>query len=316
MYNAIILGGGPAGLACALELLNERENNFVLLESSDSIGGQLRSVTCPIRNLGGAYYQDGRDLLRSMILSVERFAVPCRTTTDVRQVDLSNRRIHTAEEVFQVRYILIATGVRTRELTAKFDEGLAGLIIYQVEGREAELWNRKVTIFGGGDNAAIEALAAAQHSSQVTVASRSPLRARPDLVQELMNHPNVDIRVGFEVAAIRGSGRIETVDLRNRSNGQIVSIASDRVVAKLGSLPNTELFAGQLRLDDGGYIVVDKHMQTSAPGVYAAGDVTDFRYLRLGPALGAGVAVAREILRSLFLSAANGAAPLRPGSES
>ncbi len=270
----------------------------------------MRSVTCPIRNLGGAYYEDGRDLLRSMILSVERFAVPCRTKTDVRQVDLANRWIHTGEEVFEAQYILIATGVRTRELTAEFDEGLAGLIIYQVEGREAELWNRKVTVSGGGDNAAIEALAAAQHSSQVTVASRSPLRARPDLVHELMNHPNVDMRVGFEIAAVRGSGRIETVDLRNRINGQIVSIPSDCVVAKLGSQPNTELFAGQLRLDDGGYIVVDKHMQTSATGVYAAGDVTDSRYLRIGPALGGGVAVAREILRLVRLSAAHGAAPL------
>jgi alkyl hydroperoxide reductase subunit F len=298
-YSAIILGGGPAGLGCALELVNERETNFILLEASDSIGGQLRSVTCPIRNLGGAYYQDARDLLRSMILSVERFAVPCRTNANVTMADLANRRVYTGAGVLEAENIAIATGVRAARLSAEYDEGLAGRIIYRVEGREPELWNRNVTVCGGGDNAAIEALAAASHSSTVTVVSRSPLRARPDLVQEVTNHPNVRVLTGFEVAAVRGSGRIEAVELRSRATGQTVSIASDCVVAQLGSLPNTELFAGQARLDDRGHIIVDKHMRTSAPGVYAAGDVTDSRYLRLGPALGAGVAVACEILRSI-----------------
>ena len=298
-YHAIILGGGPAGLGCALELVNERENNFILLEASDGIGGQLRLVTCPIRNLGGAYYQDGQDLLRSMISSVERFAVPCRTNANVESVDLANRRVYIGAELLEAENLAIATGLRAAKLSAEYDEGLAGRIIYRVEGREPELWNRKVTVCGGGDNAAIEALAAAQHSSTVTLVSRSPLRARPDLVQELTNHPNVRVLIGFEVAAVRGSGRIESVEVRSRATGQTLSIASDCVVAKLGSLPNTDLFAGQARLDERGYMVVDKHMRTSVPGVYAAGDVTDSGYLRLGPAIGAGVAVACEILRSI-----------------
>jgi thioredoxin reductase (NADPH) len=296
-YDAIILGGGLAGISCALELIHEHQTNFMLLESSGQLGGQLPLIKFTIRDLGGAFYKNGQDLLDSVNYSVEKFAVPYKTNVAVTRVDLSKKQVFTNAGDFEARTIVIATGLRTRLLDVKAEANLLQEIIYWVEGREEDVWNTNVTVIGGGDYATIEALGAAQHGSKVTLVNRGPLRARPDLTEDTKNNPNMKLLLGYEVSAIKGSQNIESVEVTNQKSGEVIAIPTNRLVVKIGSMPNTELFEDELSLGSGGYITVGKDMQTAIPGVYAIGDVTDARYLRLGTAVGGGVTAAHELLR-------------------
>jgi len=296
-YNAIILGGGLAGISCALELIHEHETNFLLLESSAKLGGQLPLIKFSIRDLGGAFFKDGQELLDQINSSVEKFSVPYKKDVSVTGVDLKKKQVFTSAGNFETTAIVIATGLRTRLLDVKADANLIEQIIYWVEGREEDVWNTNVTVIGGGDYATIEALGAAQHGSKVTLVNRGPLRARPDLKQDVENNPNLKLLLGYEVSAIKGSPNIESVEVTNPKTGETVAIPTNRLVVKIGMMPNTELFKDSLSLDGGGYIPVSKDMQTSISGVYAIGDVTDARYLRLGTAVGGGVAAANELLR-------------------
>jgi thioredoxin reductase (NADPH) len=301
LYNSIIIGGGPAGVSCALELINEHETNFLLLEKGASLGGKLHIISCSVRDLGGVYFDSGQEYLNSLQLCIDKFKVPYRTGAIVQKVDLLRKIVFVAGEKLEARTMVIAAGVRTQKLMPTGQNELCEQIIYYVEGREKEIWGKRVVVVGGGDSAVIEAINAAKNGSVVTVVSRSPLRARPDLVQSILASKNIEVLQDYEVVAVLGTSTISAIEVLNRSTGDKTVLPTEIVVAKIGSVPNSELFTGQIALDQEGYVIVDQHMQTSVTAVYAAGDIIDARYLRIGTAIGGGVAIAHEILRSLGL---------------
>ena len=149
-------------------------------------------------------------------------------------------------------------------------------------------------VVGGGDSALEEGLFLTRFANSVTVVHRrDELRASPILQSRAKENEKIKFIWDSVVNTIEGNGAVTKVELENKKNGEKSEFSTDGVFIFIGHTPNTELFSGQLEMDDGGYLVVNNYMETSKPGVYAAGEVADphFRQVITSAGMGAGAAI-------------------------
>lgn len=298
-HDVVVVGGGPAGVSCALECFDVKLDT-VLLEAGPAVGGQLPEIAHSARNVAFNPYEDGRALQealeRSSAILGERVRLRHRVThagLDGMWVEADGRRIGADA-------IVIATGAARQELAAARDGAYGGDVTYQVESDPDRFTGRDVVVVGGGDSATLEALELAQKGSSVVLVHRSAqLTARHDIVRDVRAEPRITELAGWELDAVRGSDRVEDVVLVQRSTGEHRTIATSGVVVKISRVPRTELFRDQIELDARGAVVVDRELRTARPGVFAAGDVVSGAYWRVATALGHGSLAARSVLRHL-----------------
>lgn len=292
-FAALIIGGGPAGLSCALELADSNVSH-ILIERAPRLGGQVNDIPSPIVNFAGGAYANGEALARQM--SAAAAPANIRTGLAVDRVDLRARTATAGGQVFSARALLIATGYRVARLGIEGEADFAGDISYR-PGTEASLCaGQTVAIVGGGDSALFSALELAALCPQVHIINRSErLRARLDLKDRLAGLANVTVHMASQVTALAGTGRLERVHVLKAGRSEI--IPAERLIVKIGYSPNTELFAGQVDMDASGHIVTADDMSTSVPGVFAAGDITAACYQRLATAIGQGMIAAGAIRR-------------------
>jgi thioredoxin reductase (NADPH) len=295
----LIVGGGIAGISCAIELVGNAAEHL-LLESNSELGGQLLIVQNRIRNFGGLFFESGLALQKQLADSARHESINFRAGVEVLSFDLSHKTVETTLGSYRADVLILATGARLRPLQAEFDPGLESQVIHLIETRENELNGKNVVIVGGGDYALMTALDLADKCSHVVVLHRrEDFTARADLVRAAISHAKIVFKTSSQVIAVRGKGKPEYLEVLDAKTGETSVLAADALVIKIGCAPNTEQFVGQLNLTSGGYIDVDENLQTAIPGVFAIGDITHFRYLRLAAALGQGSAVAHSALRHL-----------------
>jgi thioredoxin reductase (NADPH) len=298
-FPAIIIGGGVAGTSCAVEMCYNAVEHLLLHDQAEP-GGQLDLIKTKIRNLGGLYFSDGPSLKKKLTRYARATGIKLCTSASVQKCDLVERSLQTENASYRFDALVIATGARLRLLDCECDAGLREKIIYFTERREKEFVEKAVIVNGGGDYAVSTAVTLARKGAKVTLLyRRSQFGARPDIVESARRETNVRIMTNTKIAAVRGTGKIELVELEDTTDGKRVELPTDAVVVKQGCAPNSELFSGQLPLTDGGYITVDANLETAVAGVFAVGDVTAFRYLRLATALGQGSAAAHSVMRFL-----------------
>lgn len=291
----VILGSGPAGMAAALYAARDELSPLVL--TGMELGGQV-SLTESIENYPG--FPEGipaQELIERFKAQAERFGA--RFIMDVAtQVDLSRRPfvVKTYGMTYTADALIIATGASPRKLEVPGEKEFTGRGVSYCATCDGWFFKDKdVIVVGGGDSALEEGLFLTRYAKKVTIVHRrDQLRAQPYLQKQAFAHPKIEFIWNTVVTEILGDESVNGVRLRNVKTGEEEEMSIDGVFIFIGHVPNTDLFKGQLELDERGYIKVEGWVKTSVPGVFAAGEVADPRYRQVITSAGMGAAAAIE----------------------
>lgn len=298
-HQVVIVGGGMAGLSCALECY-DIQLDIIVLEMQAEVGGQINEIPFHVRNVAAGVYDDEHPLPLVVERSTAILGDRARRSWPVDRIDVGQRWVESASRRLAADTIVIATGVGLRKLPAAADGAFGGDVTYQLGPDLDRFAGRPVVVIGGGDNATLDALALAQSESAVTLVHRSErLGSRPDIARPLRDDPRITELGGWELDAVRGEDRLEEVVLVRLATGERRSVKASGLVVKVGKAPRTELVRDQLEIDRSGAVVVDETLATSRLGVFAAGDVVAGAYWRIATAIGQGSLAARSVLRHL-----------------
>lgn len=301
MHDVIIIGAGPAGLSAAF-WCDELGLDTLVLEQADEIGGQLHRVHNPIKNYLGVKTRSGAELLELFTRDVDAADFDLWTGTVIDSIDLRAKRITLRSgETLQAISIIIATGVRPRELGIPGEKEFSGKGIIESGTRDRDLFAGKdVCVVGGGDAAVENALVLAESCATVTLVHRGKkLRARREFAQRVQPNNRITVFTESVVTRIMGDAEVEAVEIQRKGGLKPFQLAVRGVLIRIGVEPNTNLFREQLQVDEKGYVGVNSEQETSVPMVFAAGDVTNPLAPTISGATGAG-ATAAKVISSRF----------------
>ena len=300
MHDVIIIGAGPAGLSTAF-WCDELGLDALVLEQAERIGGQLHRVYNPINNYLGLKARNGEDLLERFTADVESADFDLWTQTSISSVDLKAKRVSLASgEDLQSIALVIATGVRSRELGVPGEKEFAGKGMIESATRDRELFaGQDVCVVGGGDAAVENALLLAEVCPTVTLVHRGKkLRARPEFREKLQSQHCITVFTESVLTRIMGGDRVEAVEIQRKQGLKPFQLAVRGVLIRIGVEPNTELFREQLETENG-YVVVNSQQETNVPMVFAIGDVSNPVAPTISGATGAGATAAKVIASRL-----------------
>ncbi|HJP94436.1 MAG TPA: FAD-dependent oxidoreductase [Pyrinomonadaceae bacterium] len=297
MHDLIIIGAGPAGLSTAF-WCDELGLDTLLLEQAEHIGGQLRRVYNPIHNYLGLKTHNGKELLELFTKEVEAADFDLWTQANIASVDFKAKRLslQSGEELQSIAMV-IATGVRPRQLGVPGEKEFVGKGMIESAARDRELFAGKdVCIVGGGDAAVENALLLAEVCPTVTLVHRGKkLRARRELAERLRSSHRVTVFTESVLTRIIGEEEVVAVEVLRKDGLKPFQIAVRGVLIRIGVEPNTELFREQLETDEKGFIRVNSEQETNVPMVFAVGDVSNPIAPTISSATGAGATAAKVI---------------------
>jgi thioredoxin reductase (NADPH) len=298
-HDVVIIGGGPAGVSAALECA-DINLDVLLLEAGAALGGQLAEILHPVRNVATGRYDGGPALQAGLQAAAKTLGERVRSGHAVSAAGLGAGWVEAEGERFRGKALLIASGTRPEHLAPAVDGAFGGEVTYQIETDPDRFAGRPVVVVGGGDSATLDALALAASGSNVVLAHRSAiLTARHDIVAQVRAEPRIEDLPGWELESTQGGQHLTDVVLVNQATGERRTVPAGGLVVKISRSPATEAVRGQLELDHRGFVITDRELRTSRPGVFAAGDVVSGGYWRVSNALGHGSLVSRSILRYL-----------------
>lgn len=271
-YDVIVIGGGPAGYTAALYA--SRAGLTVLVIEKLYAGGQINETT-QIDNYPG--YPEGIDgvtLGQKLRAAAERFGTQTKYA-EVTGVKLREKQIKTAEGIYAAKAIVIATGAGHKHLGVEGESELVGRGVAYCAACDGGFYRGKtVAVVGGGNSAAADALLLSRIAKKVIlIHRRDTLRATKVYHEPLKRAQNLEFRWNETVQAFHYEDKLTGITVKNHVTGQEEQIPLDGLFVSIGREPATQLFAGQLSLDESGYIVADESTKTEIPGVFAAGDV-------------------------------------------
>ena len=295
IYDVIIIGSGPAGLTAAI--YSSRLQLRTLVVAGAMWGGQLM-LTMEVENFPG--FKEGilgPDLMDTMRRQAEGFGAEM-IFEDATAVDFSSKpfKVTVGSEVYQGKSVILATGASARWLGLESEARLRGRGVSVCATCDAAFFkDKKAVVVGGGDTAMEEALALSKFVREVKVIHRrDELRASKILQERVFKNPKIDIVWDSTVQEILGKQKVEGVRLKKVDSDEEFELALDAVFIAIGYKPNTEIFKGQVQLDEKGYVVANNGTETSVAGVFAAGDVHDYRYRQAITAAGEGCKAALD----------------------
>ncbi len=301
MRNVTIIGSGPAGLTAAI--YTARANlNPLLIEGAQP--GGLLTTTTEVENYPGFHHAImGPDLMKEMRGQAERFGTEF-LTGEVTKVEVAGRPFRLTiedERVLESKTLIIASGASALKIGVPGETQLMGHGVSTCATCDGFFFRGKeLVVVGGGDTAVEEATFLTKFATKVSVIHRrDKLRASKIMQERAFKNDKVAFVWNSIVQEILGNGVVSGVRLRNVENGQTTDLACAGVFIAIGHKPNTELFKGQLDMDDKGYITTHDGTATNIPGVFAAGDVQDSKYRQAVTAAGSGCMAAIDAERFL-----------------
>ena len=298
--KVLIIGAGPAGLAAALYAARAELEPIVL--TGMTLGGQV-SLTNIIENYPGfPEGLPGPELGELFKSQAERFGAKVVLDT-ATEVDFSDQpyKVKSYGSNYTCDVVIIATGANPRHLEIPGEEEFTGRGVSYCGTCDGFFFkDKEIVVVGGGDSAMEEGIFLTRFATSVTVVHRrDELRASPILQSRAKGNPKIEFIWDSAVNSIEGEDTVKSVQFENRKTGEKTKFETEGVFIFIGHIPNTELFDGQLDLDEKGYLVVNKYTETKKPGIYAVGEVADPHFRQVITSAGMGAAAAIQATRYL-----------------
>lgn len=273
-FDVIVIGGGPAGYTAALYTVRSGFSTLVIEKMA--AGGQMNETTQIDNYPGFDEGIDGFSLGMKMQNGAARFGVETKYT-EVKSVQLQGKvkTIETDDDIYTAKTVIIATGAGHKHLGVEHESELVGRGVGYCASCDGMFYRGKtVAVVGGGNSAAADALVLSRIAKKVyLIHRRDTLRATKVYHEPLKHAENVEFRWNSAVGALLHDEKLTGVRLKDVNTGEESELALDGLFISIGRDPVTQLFRGQLELDERGYIVAGESTQTSVPGVFAVGDV-------------------------------------------
>ena len=303
-YDVIIIGAGPSGYTAGIYC--SRAGYDTLILSGLLPGGQLVNTT-EVENYPG--FENGimgPDLMMDMRKQSQRMGT---TIIDDVAVDIDFRRkpfkVLTASEEFEGRAVIIATGANPRKLDVEGEETFSGKGVSYCATCDGPFFrNQEIVVVGGGDSAIEEATFLTKFATNVhLIHRREELRASKIMQERAFNNEKIKFHFDSTVTKITGDQKIQQAVLKNLKTNEETTLDAGGLFVAIGHEPNTQLFKGQIDLDDEGYIVLKNKTHTNMEGIFAAGDVHDRSYRQAITAAAFGCMAAIDVDKYLTESA-------------
>jgi len=274
--DVVIIGGGPAGLTAGI-YTSRMGLETVLLEKA-SIGGNV-AISSYIENYPGFPAIKGADLAKKMREHAELMGVEIHEMEGVEKLELSDelKRVYTSKNIYEADAVILAMGSRHKKLNVPGEKEFDGKGVSYCAVCDGPLFKgKKVAIVGGGHTAASDGQYLAEIVDTLYIVHRrDDLRVEVALKERLLSYPNVKPIWNTVVEAIEGDAAVKRIKLRNLKTGEVSYLDVDGVFVAIGVEPNSEIaIKAGVKVDENGYIIVNKKQETNIKGVYAAGDIT------------------------------------------
>ena len=307
VYDVIILGAGPGGLAAGLYAGRSRLSTLVIEKGQD--GGQI-AITDDIENYPGQMVEgeSGPSLIARMTQQVEKFGAE-RVADTINAVDFSGeiKILKSAKNEYQAKNVIIATGAYARPIGCKGEAEFRGKGVSYCATCDANFFeDLEVFVVGGGDSAVEEAMYLTKFARKVTIIHRrDELRAAKSIQEKAFANPKIEFFWDSVVEELGGDDILQWMKVKNVKTGEVRTVEADEedgmfgVFGFIGTVPNSKLFEGILDMDERGYIRTDEDMHTNIPNVYAVGDVRLKSLRQVVTAAADGAIAAVQVERSL-----------------
>lgn len=297
IYDAIIIGGGPAGLSAGIYLSRAKMKTLIISEGT--VGGQM-ILTHEIANYPGVESTSGYQLSTIMKNQALNFGCDIRSNVTISSIELINdlKSITLSDESFYTAHsIILAPGGRSRTLNVPNEDTFRGKGISYCATCDGDFFTGKeIIVVGGGNSALEEAVSLTKYATKVTIIHQfDHFQAFEHAIHEAEANEKISFIMETIVTAFHGSESLESVDIKNLRTGEIKSINTNGTFIFIGYLPNTEFLKGKIDLNKSGEIIVNSEMATSIKGVYAAGDSIAKRFRQITTAVSDGTIAALAV---------------------
>jgi thioredoxin reductase (NADPH) len=292
-YDMVILGGGPAGLTAAIYASRSRMRTLVV--EKEAIGGEAASTSMIENYPGFPEGIKGAELAERMRSQAQKFGaqiiVESPQTLDLRAVP---KEVRLGGQLVRAQSIIIASGTSPRKLGIPGEKELKGRGVSYCATCDGPIFaDKDIAIIGCGNSGVQEGLFILKFVRSMTMVEFLPTIQAEEILQESMRaHENVRWLLNHETLSINGEDWVESIKVKDRETGAEKEIPVEGVFIYIGLKPNSDYLAGQVELNEWGFIPTDERMQTSVPGVFAAGDIRETELRQIATAIGDGAVAA------------------------
>ena len=299
MYDVIIIGAGPAGMTAAVYVARKKLKTLLLTKD---VGGQT-NWTNDIQNYMGYQFVEGPELMKKFENQVKQFPIDLKTDTEIANISKIDAGFEVTTEsgdVYQGTTAIIASGKRPRSLNVPGEERLRGRGVSYCSICDGPLFSgMSIAVIGGGNSALEAANDMLQIADHVYVVSLTPLTGDPVLIDNVKDHEKVTIYTEHSTTEIKGEATVSAIRVRDLKTNQEIELDVQGIFVEIGLIPNSQFAQGMVTLNEAGEIEVGRSCETTIPGLYAAGDVTNVPEKQIVVAAGEGAKAALQAHRYL-----------------
>ncbi|MFC1915714.1 FAD-dependent oxidoreductase [Chloroflexota bacterium] len=299
MYDLMIIGGGPAGLAAGVYAARKQLKTLLI---SVDIGGQINN-TLGVENYLGYQFIEGPELISKFQTQVGQFPIDQKIGEKVSRLEKIEEGFEAITETgdkYQSRTIILTTGKNPRKLNVPGEKELTGRGVTYCAICDGPIFaGQRVAVVGGGNSALEATLDMVKIAEHVNLVSLTPLTGDPVLIDKLAGTRNLSIFIEHQTEEIKGQDLVEGILVKDLKSNKTKKLDVTGVFIEIGLIPNSTLIKGLVELNRQGEVLVTPTCETTVPGLYAAGDVTDVPEKQIIIAAGEGAKAALQAHRYL-----------------